>query len=86
MSRCLEDEYIRTKAIGQGTFGTVFQARNISTNELVAVKRIATERETNGFPLTALREIKILKALHHDNVIQLKDVVVSKGEYCYCCF
>ncbi|KAF8403545.1 hypothetical protein HHK36_011649 [Tetracentron sinense] len=33
------------------------------------------------FPITAIREIKILKKLHHENVIKLKEVVrrMSKG-------
>lgn len=31
------------------------------------------------FPITAIREIKILKKLHHDNVIKLKEIVTSPG-------
>lgn len=31
------------------------------------------------FPITAIREIKILKKLHHQNVIQLKEIVTSPG-------
>lgn len=31
------------------------------------------------FPITAIREIKILKKLHHDNVINLKEIVTSPG-------
>lgn len=31
------------------------------------------------FPITAIREIKILKKLHHENVIQLKEIVTSPG-------
>jgi len=31
------------------------------------------------FPITAIREIKILKELHHPNVIQLKEIVTSKA-------
>jgi serine/threonine protein kinase len=33
------------------------------------------------FPITAIREIKILKKLHHQNVIQLKEIVTSPGSY-----
>lgn len=50
------------------------------TGEIVALKRINTEEEENGFPITAIREVKILKALHHTNVVQLKEIVTSKGE------
>ena len=50
------------------------------TNEVVALKRINTEAEANGFPITALREVKLLKALRHENIVQLKEVVTSTGE------
>jgi cyclin-dependent kinase 12/13 len=50
------------------------------TGEIVALKRINTEQEENGFPITALREVKILKALRHENVVKLKEIVTSKGE------
>ena len=50
------------------------------TGEVVALKRINTEEEENGFPLTAIREVKILKALSHPNVVELKEIVTSKGE------
>lgn len=36
-------------------------------------------KETAGFPLFAVREIKFLKSLRHKNIVKLKDVVSSKG-------
>ncbi len=50
------------------------------TGEIAALKRINTEAEENGFPITAIREVKILKALNHDNIVRLKEIVTSKGE------
>jgi cyclin-dependent kinase 12/13 len=49
------------------------------TGEIVALKRINTEQEANGFPITAIREVKILKVLHHVNIVKLKEIVTSKG-------
>ena len=49
------------------------------TGEIVALKRINTEQEENGFPITAIREVKILKALNHVNIVKLKEIVTSKG-------
>jgi len=49
------------------------------TGEIVALKRINTEQEENGFPITAIREVKILKALNHPNIVELKEIVTSKG-------
>ena len=49
------------------------------TGEVVALKRINTEQEENGFPITAIREVKILTALNHPNIVKLKEIVTSKG-------
>jgi cyclin-dependent kinase 12/13 len=37
------------------------------------------DNEKEGFPVTAIREIKILKVLNHKNVVQLKEIVTSKA-------
>lgn len=65
--------------VGEGTYGSVFMGADKVTNEVVALKRINTEAEANGFPITALREVKLLKALRHENIVQLKEVVTSTG-------
>ena len=59
---------------------SVFVYSDKVTGEIVALKRINTKAEENGFPLTAIREMKILKALDHENIVRLKEVVTSKGE------
>lgn len=33
-------------------------------------------QEKDGMPITALREIKILKALDHPNIVKVLDIVV----------
>jgi cyclin-dependent kinase 12/13 len=57
----------------------VFAGKDKQTGDIVALKRINTEQEANGFPITAIREVKILKALCHSNIVQLKELVTSKG-------
>lgn len=69
----------RRQQVGEGTYGSVFVGADKKTGEVVALKRINTEEEENGFPLTAIREVKILKALSHPNVVELKEIVTSKG-------
>lgn len=32
------------------------------------------------FPITAIREIKILKTLNHENVVKLKEIVTADGD------
>jgi serine/threonine protein kinase len=59
---------------------SVFVGADKKTGDVVALKRINTEEEENGFPITAIREVKILKALDHPNIVQLKEIVTSKGK------
>ena len=70
--------------VGEGTFGKVYKARNNTTNALVALKRVRMEAERDGFPVTAMREIKLLQSLRHDNVVRLHEMMVSNGLFwCY---
>ena len=48
-------------------------------NVVVALKRIFMHNESEGMPVTALREIRILKALEHRNVLPLLDMIVARG-------
>ena len=73
------DVFEKQHQVGEGTYGSVFVAKDKKSGEIVALKRINTEQEENGFPITALREVKILKALTHPNVVTLKEIVTSKG-------
>jgi len=66
--------------VGEGTYGSVFMGADKITGEIVALKRINTEEEENGFPITAIREVKILKALNHENIVELKEIVTSKDQ------
>jgi serine/threonine protein kinase len=52
----------------QGTYGVVYKARNVKTQEIVAMKKIRAEEE-EGIPATAIREISLLKELVHPNVV-----------------
>merc|ERR1712238_352264 len=70
----------RRQQVGQGTYGSVFMGAYKDTGEVVALKRINTEQEENGFPITAIREVKILKALNHPNIVKLKEIVTSKEQ------
>jgi len=65
--------------VGEGTFGKVYKARNILTGKHVALKRIRMESERDGFPVTAMREIKLLQSLRHENIVRLFEMMVSNG-------
>lgn len=66
--------------IGAGMYGVVFKAIDTTDNSIVALKKINMERETQGFPVTALREIKILHSLNHKNIVHMREVVTYGGD------
>jgi cyclin-dependent kinase 9 len=69
------DKYEKLTKIGQGTFGEVFKARLRSKkSKIVALKKVLMENEKEGFPITALREIRILQLLNHDNIVNLIEI------------
>lgn len=61
--------------LGQGTFGVVQKARNLKTKQLVALKQLINHSAKEGFPITAMREITILKSLHHKNILKITDMI-----------
>lgn len=67
--------------VGEGTYGIVFRARDTASNEIVALKKVRIDQEMfkDGFPLSGLREIQILKNCNHENVVKLKEVVVGNS-------
>lgn len=71
--------------VGSGTYGKVFKGLHVYTKGLVALKRIRMEGEKDGFPVTAVREIKLLQSLRHTNIVQLREVMVEKND-CFMVF
>lgn len=74
----VSEEFDRIQQVGEGTYGQVYKAKDRKTNELVAMKKIRMGNEKEGFPITAIREIKLLRDMDHENVVKLKEVVASK--------
>ncbi|KAK5442597.1 serine/threonine protein kinase, CMGC, CDC2/CDK subfamily [Exophiala xenobiotica] len=75
-SRITEYDYMGK--LGEGTFGEVSKARSKKTGQLVALKKILMHNEKDGFPITALREIKLLKQLDHVNILKLEEMAVER--------
>ncbi|KAG8177503.1 hypothetical protein JTE90_012567 [Oedothorax gibbosus] len=66
--------------IGEGTYGQVYKAEDRDTGELVALKKVRLENEKEGFPITAVREIKILRQLNHQSIVNLMEIVTDKQD------
>ncbi|KAI1391044.1 Pkinase-domain-containing protein [Hypoxylon trugodes] len=71
--------------VGSGTYGKVFKGVHVYTKKLVALKKIRMEGERDGFPVTAVREIKLLQSLKHPNIVNLQEVMVEKND-CFMVF
>mmetsp|Transcript_25450 Transcript_25450/g.58186 ORF Transcript_25450/g.58186 Transcript_25450/m.58186 type:complete len:434 (-) Transcript_25450:72-1373(-) len=69
--------------IGEGTYGSVYQAQDKESGQCVAIKRVKlgdSTFEREGMPITHLREVSILRALRqHPHIVQLLEVVVGSA-------
>ncbi|XP_051970918.1 cyclin-dependent kinase 13-like [Xyrauchen texanus] len=77
--RCV-DKFEIIGITGEGTYGQVYKAKDKDTAELVALKKVRLDNEKEGFPITAIREIKILRQLNHKSIINMKEIVTDKED------
>ncbi|KAJ6194592.1 cyclin-dependent kinase G-1 [Bipolaris maydis] len=69
--------------IEEGSYGWVSRARDISSNTVVALKKVKMDYKQDGFPITALREISILQRCRHNNIVNLHEIVSGDdGQEC----
>lgn len=66
--------YSADKVIGNGSFGVVFQAQVVGSNEVVAIKKVLQDKRFKN------RELQIMKMLSHPNVVTLKNSFYTTGE------
>lgn len=72
--------YQRIQQVGEGTYGKVYKAKNTITEEFVALKKLRLESEREGFPITAMREIKLLQSFDHTNIVGLLEMMVEHNQ------
>ncbi|CAH9141551.1 unnamed protein product [Cuscuta epithymum] len=77
----LLDRYEIGKLLGHGTFAKVYYARNVKTNESVAIKVIDKEKILKvGLTAHIKREVSILRRVRHPNIVQLYEVMATKSK------
>lgn len=70
--------YKNLQYIGEGAYGMVCSATDVSTGDRVAIKKISPfEHQT--YCQRTLREIKILARIQHENVIDIKNIIKQKS-------
>lgn len=72
------DNYKKLNEIEEGTYGLVFRAQCKQTGDIVALKKLKLSHEREGFPVTSLREIATLLGSHHENIVNVREVVVGQ--------
>ncbi|KAL6768996.1 LF2 [Auxenochlorella protothecoides x Auxenochlorella symbiontica] len=72
-----QEDYEVLEEIGQGTFSEVHRGRNRSTHQEVALKEMFLT-EQKALPLHVERELQLLRAVSHPNILPLQGVY-SKG-------
>lgn len=65
--------------IGQGTYSTVFRARDLETGKIVALKKVRFDNFEPESVRFMAREITILRRLDHPNVIKLEGLITSRS-------
>lgn len=71
------DNFERLNHIEEGSYGWVSRAKDITSNEVVALKKLKMENSADGFPVTGLREIQTLLEARHPNVVYLREIVIG---------
>jgi len=73
------DKYIRGRKIGSGSYGTVYEAKNLVFNNTVAMKVIAKHDGMDN--LSIKNEIDILKKLSHPNIVRIYEFYESENNF-----
>ena len=74
------ENYENLGTIGEGTYGVVLKCRHKETGQIVAIKKFKESDEDEQVRKTALREVRILKQLKHENIVNLIEVFRRKGK------
>ena len=69
----------RIEKLGEGPMERCGARPTEKTQEKVAIKKLRNDCPSEGFSVNAIREIKLLKSLSHENIVRLKDVVPGKA-------
>ncbi|KAH7432878.1 hypothetical protein KP509_07G044400 [Ceratopteris richardii] len=68
--------YILQEVVGKGSYGVVCSAIDTHTGDKVAIKKITNIFEHVSDATRILREIKLLRLLHHPDIVELKHIML----------
>ncbi|KAJ7974363.1 GPCR kinase [Quillaja saponaria] len=72
------DSFEKLEKVGQGTYSSVFRAREVETGRMVALKKVRFDNFQPESIRFMAREIKILRRLDHPNIMKLEGLITSR--------
>jgi cyclin-dependent kinase-like len=72
------EKYENLGLVGEGSYGMVMKCRHKETSQLVAIKKFIETENDKMVKKIAMREIRMLKQLRHENLINLLEVFRRK--------
>ncbi|XP_044139937.1 cyclin-dependent kinase-like 5 isoform X4 [Bufo gargarizans] len=66
--------------VGEGAYGVVLKCRHKETKEIVAIKKFKDSEENEEVKETTLRELKMLRTLKQENIVELKEAFRRRGK------
>ncbi|KAI9107289.1 hypothetical protein K1719_021677 [Acacia pycnantha] len=72
------ESFEKLEKIGQGTYSSVYKARDLETNKVVALKKVRFANMDPESVRFMAREIIILRRLDHPNVMKLEGMITSR--------
>ncbi|WVZ00012.1 hypothetical protein V8G54_026081 [Vigna mungo] len=72
------DTFERFGKIGQGTYSSVYKARDLTHQKIVALKRVRFDNFDAESVKFMAREILVLRRLDHPNIIKLEGLITSQ--------
>lgn len=66
--------------VGEGAYGVVLKCRHKESGDMVAVKKFKDSEENDDVKRTTLRELKMLRTLKQENIVELREAFRRKGK------
>jgi NIMA (never in mitosis gene a)-related kinase len=78
------EDFVLQKKIGEGSFGSVYRASNLSTGETVAIKKIKLSAANRAEIKNVAHEVRVLCSIDHRHVVSYKGSFWDKGQTHIC--
>lgn len=72
------DLFEKLDKVGQGTYSSVYRARNVETGRIVALKKVRFDTFQPESVRFMAREITILRRLDHPNIMKLEGLITNR--------